>query len=305
MLKKSDLGKITTYERWDGFINLNYFSGWADNVQNINGRYEFYLRQTAYENQRLIVRLDAGEYIPSYFKEHKYPPVKIIGRVQQDPNKPYTTLIVRPIYLSRPSLIEMPTPATFYSIGTHGENYKTFNPFLDYDAFINLSFKEQQKAGERCSNKSFVAGIIKAKKKISNDTVAIELLCAENRTIPARLYGKLAGQYYNELSYLQPVLIEGSLHSREDKENNRIEAFIKVSNLTTIITPGKHIPKKVPEWYIRLQEQLDGEIITGDTKVMSEDTSSVYSNENTSDDGESVFTDLKFDPNTGEPLLKT
>ncbi len=308
MLKKSDLARVSSYERWDGFVNLNYFSGWADNICEIDGRFEFDLRQTAYDNQKLSVRLDNGEYLPSYFKDHKFPPVKIIARVQQDPKIDYSSLIIRPLYIAKPSLIEMPSPQKFFVIGSHGAEHKTFNPFLDYESFKNLSFLEQQKASNRCSNKSYIAGVVKAKKKVRNDTLLIELLCAENRVIPARLYGKLANQYYNELLELQPVLIEGALNSREDKDVKRIETFIKVSNLTTVIAPGKHIPKNVPAWYLKLQEIIENNNFEAinNAVVQADDTAPLYDSNEViahNSDNNQVFHELKFDPQTGEPIL--
>ncbi len=304
MLKKIDLKKVSSYIRWDGFTNLNYFSGWADNITEVNGRYEFDLRQTAYENQKLKVRLDKDEYLPSFFKEHKNPPIKIIGRIQQDPEKDYPTLIIRPIYLSKPSLIEMPSPRKFFSIGTHGEEYKTFNPFLGFDDYLKMSFNQQQNATAKCANKSSIAGILKSKKKISNDTVAIEVFNAENRIIPARLYGKLASQFYSHLEYLQPLLIEGALHSREDKQLSRIETFVKIENLNNVLVPGKHIPNKVPEWYINLQKAYeDGDAIQ--TSSITDTEPLINIEENTINDDFGSLSELKFDPVTGEPILNT
>lgn len=306
MLKKNDLTKVSSYEKWDGFINLNYFSGWVDNIREVDDRFEFDLRQTAYDNQKLPVRLDKGEYLLSYFKDHKFPPVKIIARVQQDPKLEYSSLIIRPLYITKPSIIEMPSPQKFFVIGTHGDEYKTFNPFLDFESFKCLSFTEQQKASNKCSNKSYIAGVVKAKKRIRSDTVAIELLCSENRVIPARLYGKLANQYYNELKELQPILIEGMLNSREDQDKKISEVFVKVTNLTTVIVPGKHVPKHVPEWYIKLQEIMENNdyesMNNSNSKV--EDTAPLYDTSTLKEAGhEHAFHELRFDEKTGEPIL--
>lgn len=277
MLKSNHIKKASLYESWNGYINLNYFSGYVDNLIEKESCWEFYLRQTPFKNHKLKVKLDKGDFLPTFFSESKNPLVKIIGRIQQDSTKSYRTLIIRPLHLARPSLLEVPTKKNFYKIGKHGEENKIFKPVMELRDFEKASFNMQRQIVDRFANKVHLSGFVRSKKMDSSDCLSIEIFNSENRIIPLRFYGKLAKIYHKNLDYLQPLLIEGRVEARVDKENSEIQNYVKVENISPIVTPGKHIPKIVPNWYLKLQEIYENMDSIDDDKIMVEVDSNINS----------------------------
>ena len=144
MIKKKNFNCVASYDKYNGYINFGYFSGWAVNLNRINDCWQFELKQTSYQNQRLIVRLEANKKIPAYFNEHKHPPVKIIARIAQDPQiTDFLSLVIKPLQITKPSLLEIPTKENFLAIGERGEAHKLFNPYLSFTEFNNLSLADK------------------------------------------------------------------------------------------------------------------------------------------------------------------
>lgn len=256
MLKKSDLNDTSKYKKWSGFVNIGYISGWADNIHQTNQIWTFDLRQTPYKDQKIRVVMNDGDYLPAYFKDHDIPPVKIICRIQQDKDLQYNSLVIRPIYLDEPSIIEMPTPESFIALGKDNKTYKTFNPYLTYSDLTNLSANKMENATKKFVNNIEITGIVIQKTHISNTCFSFLVQSGESRIINARYYGKTSNAYFNSLELFSPIALKGEMHSRfSDKTKNDLEVYLKVKNINSIIKPGINFPRKVPVWYEALVEK--------------------------------------------------
>lgn len=309
MLRQRDLKNIGQYVLWNNFSNIIYATGFATDIKtNDQSQITFNLRQTAYENHKIKVILDKGVFMPADLNEEGGM-IKIIGRLQPEKieidGKIINNIYIRPIFLGRPSILEIPTENDFFSKGAEGEEFKTFKPTFTLKDLEDYTDKNHKEKSKGFSNNIKISGVLYAKRKASEDCAEIRLINGQGRLLNVRIYGKQSQLIFNKLKQWIPLTIEGELQVRQEKiaENQyQTHTYIKARNLASA-RPGKEIPKIVPEW---LQEIIDETENQGSLagaakvhKVVEEvQVPEVFSPE---DKNGSSFSDIKFDEN-GKPI---
>ncbi|MBY0379826.1 MAG: hypothetical protein K2P99_05440 [Burkholderiales bacterium] len=253
MLKKSDLKFKNVWQKWNGFLNLVFLSGFVENIKYGN-EISFDIRQTGYISHGLKVVLNKGTYLPPDLAENV--PVKLYARLQPDIEMEYSSLVLRPIYCARASLHEIPSRTDFLAKGRDSE-YKIVDPYL---SLIDLAGKPQYQQNslvKKFQNNVEVAGFVRGKRKISDDCVEFEVWNQENRILPVRLYGKNITFTHSVLTLLRPIKVVGRVEVKEIIHNDKSvkQIYIRAENVVYPII-GKELPREAPNWYTAAVHEL-------------------------------------------------
>lgn len=254
MLKKSDLRFKSIWQKWNGFLNVVFLSGFVENIRDKDDRIIFDLRQTGFISHGLKVVLDKGTYLPAAITEGA--PVKLYTRVQQDIECDYSSLILRPIYCTRAGLNEIPSETQFLLKGKDSK-YKTINPYISLDQLSDKPRQKQQSLIKKFQNNVEVAGFVRSKKRISDDCVAFDLWNQEDRILPVRIYGKGSILNHDALTLLRPIKLHGRVEVKEIMINDtpKKQIYIRAENIVFPL-PGKELPSDAPQWYVNAIEEL-------------------------------------------------
>jgi hypothetical protein len=309
MLRQRDLKNIGRYVLWNDFANIIYATGFISDIKtNDKSQIIFNLRQTAYENHKIKVMLDKGVFMPADLNEEGGM-IKIIGRLQPEiievDDKKINNIYIRPIYLGRPSILEIPSEVDFFSKGTEGEKFKTFKPTFTLKELEGSNDKQQKERSKEFSNNIKISGVLYAKRKASDDCVEFRLINGFGRLLNVRIYGKQSQLIYAKLRRWIPLTIEGELQVRQEKisdEQYQTHTYIKARTITPA-RPGKEIPKGVPDWLQETIDAAEGEQVNPNSitakKVIEEvQVQNVFSEEGRNG---SSFEDVNFNDN-GDPV---
>ena len=180
MLRQRDLKNIGQYVLWNDFANIIYATGFTSDIKtNDKSQITFNLRQTSYENHKIKVILDKGVFIPGDLAQEGGM-IKIIGRLQPEiievDGKKINNIYIRPIFLGRPSILEVPSEVDFFAKGTEGEKFKTFKPSFTLKELEDFTDKQQKERSKEFSNNIKISGVLYAKRKASDDCVEFRLI---------------------------------------------------------------------------------------------------------------------------------
>lgn len=208
MLALDDLGRLENYAYINGMRNIVWVSGF---VRNITER-GFLVQQVNNMNLAVPVELDAGDRLPSGFRETSE--IKVIGHIfgtRGEDGEPIARL--RAIKIDRPNLLEMPAKLAWE---------KPLPPGAPLDDFRPFGPGEDEKL-RAAANVVQLAGIVDAiypaqgeNGKPQHDCLVIMLRQHRDAglAIPVRLYGAQAAMIRRHVKMGMPVEVRGQYRVR-------------------------------------------------------------------------------------------
>jgi len=215
MLRDEDLKRKKSWENWEGFRNLVFMTGLINYANKLDK--SFKLQQLGSENSQVTVKFKKSDYYPKDFVNEV--PVKIIGRMRQNPDLAYPSLITYPLKIARMS---------------------------DADVLLDATLSNPDNQNQHFVNRVQLAGFVYDKKIIGNNTMMLLLWNGQNRLIPVCIVGEHHVTNAVKTRQFKPVRVDGKLGFKT--LDGKPQVCVVAQKFRSAVR-GDDIPKTDPEWF--------------------------------------------------------